>query len=129
MSENRIMRISEEVKKEVSDIIMNDLKDPRISGMISVTKAVVTKDMRYAKIYISVLNDGEEKKNILQGLKNAAGFIRKEVGQRISLRYTPEIIFELDNSIEYGIKISKILKEITPAEGEASNDKSNENNK
>lgn len=114
MSANRTMRISEEIKREVSDIIMNDLKDPRVTGMISVTKASVTNDMRYAKIYVSIMASEDEQKSIIQALKNASGFIRKEIGQRINIRYTPEIIFELDNSIEYGIKISKILKEITP---------------
>jgi len=113
MSVNRVIRISEEIKREVSDIIQNELKDPRVTGLISVTKAVATKDMRYAKIYVSIMADAEEQKSILQGLKNAAGFIRKEVGQRINIRYTPEIIFELDNSIEYGIKISNILKQIS----------------
>lgn len=113
MSANRIVRISEEIKREVSDIIQNDLKDPRITGLISVTKAAVTNDMRYAKIFISIMANAEEQKSILQGLKNASGFIRKELGQRINIRYTPEIIFELDDSIEYGIKISNILKQIS----------------
>ena len=113
MSVNRNIRISEEIKREVSDIIQNELKDPRVTGLISVTKATVTNDMRYAKVYVSIMASPDEQKSILQGLKNAAGFIRKEVGQRINIRYTPEIIFELDNSIEYGIKISKILKQIS----------------
>jgi len=128
MSVNRIMRISEEIKKEVSEIILNGLKDPRISGMISVTKASVTKDMRYAKIYVSVLGNAEDKKHILEGLKNASGFIRKEIGQRIKLRYTPEFIFEIDDSIEYGIKISNILKEISPKKEEIADDERNEDN-
>ena len=118
MSANRIMRISEEVKREVSEIIQNDLKDPRVSGMISVTKVNVTNDLRYAKVYISVLGNDEDRKHVLEGLKNASGFIRKEVGQRINLRYTPEMVFEIDDSIEYGIKISNILKSITPQEEE-----------
>lgn len=113
MSLNRIMRISEEVKKEVSEIIQNGLRDPRISGMISVTKVSVTNDLRYAKIYVSVLGNDDDRKNVMEGLKNASGFIRKEVGQRIKLRYTPEMIFEVDDSIEYGIKISNILKDIS----------------
>lgn len=129
MSVNRIMRISEEVRKEVSDIIQNDLKDPRISGMISVTKASVTNDMRYAKIYVSVLGEIESKKQILEGLKNASGYIRKEIGQRINLRYTPELIFEIDDSIEYGFKISNILKQISPKKDEMADDRSDDNNK
>ena len=128
MSVNRLMRISEEIKKEVSEIILNGLKDPRISGMISVTKASVTKDMRYAKIYVSVLGNAEDKKHILEGLKNASGFIRKEIGQRIKLRYTPEFIFEIDDSIEYGIKISNILKQISPKKEEIVDDERNEGN-
>ena len=129
MSVNRIIRISEEIRKEVSDIILNDLKDPRISGMISITKASVTKDMRYAKIYFSVLGGPEDKKHILEGLKNAAGFIRKEIGHRMKLRYIPEMIFEVDDSIEYGFKISNILKQITPKKEDVLNDEFNKNNK
>lgn len=118
MSSNRIMRISEEVKKEVSEIIQNGLKDPRISGMISVTKVSVTNDLRYAKVYVSVLGNDEDRKHVIEGLKNAAGYIRKEVGQRINMRYTPEMLFEIDDSIEYGIKISNILKNIAPQKEE-----------
>lgn len=116
MSSNRIERISEEVKREASQIILNELKDPRISKMISVTKAVVTKDMRYAKIYVSIMAENEEKKSVFEGLKNAAGFIRKELGSRIQLRYSPEVIFEIDDSIEYGMKISNLLKQISSTE-------------
>lgn len=122
MSSNRIMRISEEMKREVSDIILTKLKDPRATGMISVVKASVTKDMRYAKIYVSVLGSDDDKKHALEGLKNAAGFIRKEIGQRIKLHFTPEIIFEIDDSIEYGVKISNILKQISSAEEKSEND-------
>ena len=100
---DRTDRISEEMRKEVSSIIHNELKDPRLPQMISITTAEVTRDLRYAKIYISVLGSDEEKKNALQGLKSAAGFIRREVGHRMQLRYTPELIFELDDSIERGV--------------------------
>lgn len=122
MSANRIMRISEEVKREVSDIIQNHLKDPRITGMISITKVHVTNDLRYAKVYFSVYGSQDDVVHIKEGLKNAAGFIRKEIGQRINLRYTPEFIFEFDDSIEYGLKISKILKEISPEKDESKNE-------
>jgi len=108
---DRINRISEEVRKEVSSIIQSDLKDPRLPKMISVTNANVTKDLRYAKIYISVLGNDEDKKNALQGLKSASGFIRREVGHRMQLRYTPEMQFEIDNSIEHGVYISKLINE------------------
>lgn len=108
---DRTYRISEEMKKEVSSIIQNDLKDPRLPKLISVMSANVTKDLRYAKIFISVLGNEEEKKNALQGLKSAAGFIRREIGHRMQLRYTPEMIFELDTSIEHGVYITKLIND------------------
>lgn len=107
----RIDRISEQVKKEVSEIIQNELKDPRLPKMVSVTEAEVTRDLRYAKVYVSVLGTEADKKNALQALKNAAGFVRREIGQRLQLRYTPEIMFELDNSIERGVYITKLIKD------------------
>ncbi len=108
---DRINRISEEIRKEVSGIIQNELKDPRLPKFISVTGVNVTKDLRYAKIYISVLGNDEEKKSAVNGLKSAAGFIRREIGHRMQLRYTPEMLFELDNSIEQGAYISKLINE------------------
>jgi len=107
----RIERISEEIKREISDIIQNELKDPRLSKLISITEVNVTKDLRYAKVYVSVMGSEEEKANSLEGLKSAAGFIRREIGRRVQLRYTPEIHFELDNSIERGAYITKLINE------------------
>jgi ribosome-binding factor A len=107
----RIDRISEQVKKEVSEIIQNELKDPRLPQMVSVTEAEVTRDLRYAKVYVSVMGTETDKKNALQALKNAAGFVRREIGQRLQLRYTPEILFELDNSIERGVYITKLIRD------------------
>lgn len=108
---DRIVRISEEMKREISAIIQSELKDPRLSRLISVTSVNVTKDLRYAKVYVSIMGNDEEKKNALEGLKSAAGFIRREVGHRIQLRYTPEVQFELDNSIEHGAYISKLIND------------------
>lgn len=113
MSYDRTARISEEIKKELSMIIKNDLKDPRLSELVTVTSVNVTKDLRYAKAFISVMGDGEAKVNSITALKSAAGFIRHEVGERVKLRYTPEFIFELDDSIEHGIHIAKILNDIS----------------
>ncbi|AEV69027.1 30S ribosome-binding factor RbfA [Acetivibrio clariflavus] len=113
---DRTARISEEMKREISSIIQNELKDPRLSSLISVTNVNVTKDLRYAKVYVSIMGNEEEKKNSLEGLKSAAGFIRREVGHRIQLRYTPEVQFELDNSIEHGAYISKLIDETVKKE-------------
>lgn len=118
MSYDRTARISEEIKKELSIIIKNDLKDPRLSELITVTGVNVTKDLRYAKAFISVMGDNDAKANSITALKSAAGFIRHEVGERVKLRYTPEFIFELDDSIEHGINIAKILNDISDANKE-----------
>jgi len=106
---DRTGRISEEMRKEVSALIQNGLKDPRLPKIISVISAEVTKDLRYAKIYVSVLGSEEDKKNALEGLNSAAGFIRREVGHKLQLRYAPEMLFELDDSIERGVYISKLI--------------------
>ena len=112
MGNHRGGRINEEMKKEISSIVQNDLSDPRITAMVSITSVDVTKDLKYAKVFISVYGDEMQKAKCIEGLKSSSGFLRKEVGSRIKMRHTPELIFELDNSIEYGLHISKILNEI-----------------
>ena len=110
MANYRGGRINEEVRREVSNIIQNEIKDPRLTAMVSVTTVKVTKDMRYAKVYVSIFGkNDEEKNNTFQALKNASGYIRKEIGQRINLRYNPQIIFELDDSINYGMHIEELI--------------------
>ena len=104
-------KINEEVKRELANII-RELKDTRIPLMTSVVTVNVTNDLRYAKAYISVMGDEETKKKAMQGLKSAAGFIRRELGKRIDLRYTPEFVFELDDSIEHGANIERLLNNI-----------------
>ena len=108
---NRLGRIDEEYKKEISNIINYNLKNPNVTGMISVTKVKVTTDLKYAKVYVSILNS-KNIKETLAGLKKSSGFIRSELAKRVNLRNTPELIFELDDSIEYGAKIDNILKDI-----------------
>ena len=110
---NRIGRIDEEYRKELSQIISYDLKNPNVTGMISVTKVKVTPDLKYAKVYVSILNS-KNIKDTMDGLKKSSGFIRSELARRINLRNTPELVFEIDDSLEYGAKIDSILKEIIP---------------
>lgn len=116
MNNKRIKRISEEVKKVVSQLLYNGLKDPRIKEMTSITNVEVTKDLSYAKVYVSVLGDENEKKETIEGLNSAKGFIRKEISSNIDLRYTPEPIFYLDESIEQGIYMSKLIDEVNKKE-------------
>lgn len=107
----RINRINDEILKEVSQIIRSELKDPRVTTITSVTQVDTSSDLKYCKIYVSILGNEEEKGAALVGLKNSQNFIRKQLAQRINLRNTPEIKFELDNSLEYSMKISKLIDE------------------
>lgn len=108
---NRMDRVNEEFKRELGKIIDQDLKNPNITGLISVTKVKTSADLKNARVYISILGS-KSKKNTLEGLKNATGFIRTELAKRVNLRYTPELIFELDETMEYGAKIDSIIKEL-----------------
>ena len=108
---NRFERINEEYKKEISNIIDNKLKNPNVTGLISVTKVKVTQDLKYAKVYVSILNSNDLDET-LEGLKKSAGFVRSELAKTVNLRNTPEIIFELDDSLEYGARIESILRDI-----------------
>ena len=116
-NQNRLGRIDEEYKKEISQIISYQLKSPNVTGLISVTKVKVTNDLKYAKVYVSILNS-KNLKETMEGLKKSSGFIRSELARKINLRNTPEILFELDDSLEYGAKIDSILKEIMPKKEE-----------
>ena len=107
----RIDRISEEVRHALDRIIREEMNDPRIEGTWSVTRADVTRDLRYAKVYISVLED-DKADEMIKALKKAAGFIRHELGARVQLRYTPELLFYRDNNIAYGVHISEVLKNV-----------------
>lgn len=107
----RIDKINGEVMRELA-MIIRELKDSRIPLMTSVVAVNVTNDLRYAKAYISVMGDEDVQRKAMEGLKSAAGYIRREIGKRIDLRYTPEFIFILDKSIEHGSHIDKVLKNI-----------------
>ncbi len=109
----RFERIGEELKKEISHIISYELQNPNVTGLISVTKVHVTPDLKYAKVYVSILNS-KNTNETLEALKKSSGFIRSGIAKTINLRITPELVFVLDDSIEYGSKIDSILKEIMP---------------
>lgn len=120
MSIQRLNRISEQMKKEISSIIMNEIKDPRVTEMCSVVYVKVTPDLKYAKVYISIFGNDEEKSNSIKGLRSASGFIRKKLGEYMKLRHLPEIHFEIDESIEHGARISQLLGQIKKEEGKHS---------
>jgi ribosome-binding factor A len=111
MASNRIGRINEEIQKELSSLIRN-LKDPRVQNtMISITRVEATPDLRYAKIFVSFLQE-ERAVDALKGLKSAGGYLRRELGSALKLRYTPELVWELDDSITYGAKMLKLINSL-----------------
>ena len=120
MPSNRIGRINEEIQRELSEQLRR-LKDPRVSqtGMVSVTRVDTTGDLRYARVYISVLDKSQEK-DVLKGLKSAAGFLRRELGRTLQLRYTPELQFLPDDSIQHGAHILEMLRDIERREEQRS---------
>lgn len=111
-NEARLGRVNEELMKAISHIITYELKNPDVTGMISVTRVKVTPDLKYAKVYISILNP-KSVEETMKGLKESAGFIRSQVAKTVNLRITPELVFEYDDSIEHGEKIDNILKQIS----------------
>lgn len=111
MAKIRVGRVAEQIKKELSIILQSEIKDPRI-GFVTVTGVEVTNDFSQATAYVSVMGDDEKKQSSLQALQQANGFIRSELGRKIRLRHTPELIFKIDQSVEYGSHIENILKSL-----------------
>ena len=106
----RLNRINEELKKEISHVITFELKNSNITGLISVTKVKITPDLRFARVYVSLLNS-KSKTKTMAGLQNAVGYIRGQIAKKINLRVTPDLQFELDESMEYGEKMDKIISD------------------
>lgn len=109
---SRMNKIDEELRKEIGSIISLELKNPHLTGLISVTKVKTTPDLRFAKVYVSMINEKSKKQN-LAILKQSSGYIRSVIAKKINLRTTPELVFEFDESLEYGSKIDEILKDIS----------------
>ncbi len=107
----RIEKLQELIKQEMSKMLLTDLKDPRI-GFVTVTDVEMTGDLREAKIYVSIMGGAEQVKSSFEGLNSALGFVRREIGQRVRLRFTPEISFALDTSLDYGDHIQKLLLQV-----------------
>lgn len=117
MSASRAARLAEVIRSETSAIIQQTLRDPRL-GFVSITDVVVSRDLRHAKIFISVLGDKEAKRRSLAGLDRARGHIRSLLGQRLKVRFTPQILFRLDESIERGVRLAALMREVR--QGDAS---------
>lgn len=110
-SQLRVEKLQELIKQETSKMLLKEIKDPRI-GFVTVTDVEVTGDLREAKIYVSIMGNDEKVQESLEGLQSALGFVRREIGRRIRLRFTPEISFALDKSLDYGEHIQKLLLKV-----------------
>lgn len=120
----RMTRINDEIQKELANIIRSEIKDPRVGSMTSVIRVETTSDLKYCKVFVSVLGNEDEKVNVMKGLKNAGGFMRHLLAERINLRNTPELVFKLDDSVEYSVRMSKLIDEIS--KNAVSGDENNE---
>ena len=116
-NEARLNRINEELKRELSQVLNFELKNPNVTGMLSVTRVKITPDFKYAKVYVSILNSKNINKT-MEGLKESSGFIRSRLAKTVNLRITPELVFEIDDSIEHGARIDSILKELNISKNE-----------
>lgn len=115
MSQLRVEKVQELMKQELSQIILRELKDPRI-GFVTITKVAATPDLREAKCYVSVMGDEGKVRDTMRGLQSSLGYIRKEIGRRIRLRFTPELSFEVDRSLDYSTHIQELLNRIQKEE-------------
>ena len=124
MEGKRSEKVADLIQKEVSEMLLKSIKDPRI-GFVTITRVAVSEDCRFAKVYFSVAGTPAEKESSVKGLDSAKGYVRKELGRRLQLRYTPEIVFQFDPSIEYAIHMEELIRDLhlgkEPAEDEEGN--------
>ena len=120
----RMIRINDEIQRELANIIRSEVKAPRIGSLTSDIRVETTSDLKYCKVYVSVLGNEEEKASVMKGLKNAGGFMRHLLAERVNLRNTPELIFKLDDSVEYSVRMNQLINEISKNSG--SGDEGNE---
>lgn len=121
MGTRRIARVNELIRDEVTEMLTRHLRDPRLTGLVSITAVETSPDLRHAKVYVSVYGDEDQQKAVMAALRSAAGFIRRELGERLRLRYIPEIQFKLDESIARGARILELLRQVQaqpPTSGE-----------
>ena len=116
MATNRINRINEDIQRALAQLLRT-VKDPRVQGLISITRVDTTTDLRYCRVYVSVL-DRSDVKEVVKGLKSAAGYLRRELGRELTLRYTPELQFVADDSIERGVRMVSMIDQILEGDGE-----------
>jgi len=124
MEGKRSEKVADLIQKEISEMLVKSIKDPRI-GFVTITKVTVSEDCRFARVYFSVAGTLAERENSMRGLDSAKGYVRKELGRRIRLRYTPEIMFQFDPSIEYAIHMEELIQTIHQKKGPDADEEGN----
>ena len=114
MTTRRMARVNDTIRREISELLRREARDPRLDGFLTITAVDTSPDLRYAKVYVSVMGDEEEKKRVEEGLSAAAGFLRRGLAARLTLRYIPELTFERDESIEKGTHLLQLIKDVVP---------------
>ena len=114
MSTRRISRVNDIIRKEISSLLMHEIRDPRLGGLLSVTEVDTSPDLKYAKVFISVMGSEEEKKQVEKGLAAACGYLRRGLGERLTLRYIPQLSFHRDESIERGSRLLEMIDDVAP---------------
>lgn len=112
MSTRRIARVNDLIREQISELLLREIKDPRLEGLLSVTEVATSADLRHATVFFSLLGSEDEKRQVEEGLAAASGFIRRGLGERLSLRYTPELVFRRDESIERGTRILDLIDKV-----------------
>lgn len=118
MANHRVSRLNEQLRREITDIVRNGLRDPRI-GMVTVTDVSVTSDLEHARVFVSIMGEAAEQEATLTGLRAAAPYIRGEIGRRLTIRHTPELRFEIDHSLAHARRIEELLRSVRPEEPQA----------
>jgi ribosome-binding factor A len=116
MSTRRIAKVNDAIRREISELLMREIRDPRLGGLLSVTEVVTSADLRHAKVYVSVMGSEEERKQVEEGLAAASGFLRRGLGERLKIRYVPELAFFRDDSIERGSHLLELINEVAPGD-------------
>lgn len=106
-------RLNEQIREEISDLLAHQLKDPRLTGLVSITEVSISPDMKHATVYVSVMEE-EQRDSVIRGMAAASGFIRRELGRRLTIRYIPELEFRRDDTIEKGAHILELIRQVAP---------------
>ena len=122
MSTRRVARANDLIRRELSALILREVRDPRLSGLLSVTRVETSPDLRHARVFVSLMGSDEEKRQAEEGLAAASGFLRRGLGDRLVLRYVPELTFRLDDSIEKGSRMLELIKEVAPTDADTEAD-------